>query len=249
MKKISIILLLIATIALFSPLIVTAQTDAELLGKAKKLMMQERDYEKAMEYFELIKLKYPDSKYVDDAEFWSAYTLEQQGKEEDSFVAYQGMINKYPDSPWVDDAISHQIGLAEKFVKLGEKSYLDFLSDKLESSNKSVKYQAALSMGKLGDRRAIPALNEMTDNGDRDMRSMANSLLHSFEPRRIKYRSQIKPMPYVPPKARTDKKDRIIKQPGMEPTRKQFEPKQRPQIKNIRPAPKPQTQKTTPSKK
>ncbi|MDZ7263549.1 MAG: tetratricopeptide repeat protein [candidate division KSB1 bacterium] len=159
---------------------VQAQDDSTLFREAKTLMFQQK-YDDAISRYELLKLKYPDSQYSDDSEFWSAYILEHQGKHAMAFAAFEGLIQKYPGSPWVDDALIHQIDLAEKFIRQGQNSYLSFLASNLQSPYTNVRYQAALSLGKLGDTRARPILNEMANNGDRDMRVVAKSLLQGFQ--------------------------------------------------------------------
>lgn len=226
-----------------------AQEDFKLFNEAMELRIQ-REWDKALEKYESLKLNYPDSKYVDDAEFWSAYIVEEQGKGSEAFKAYEQMKNKHPESPWVDDATRHQIGLAEKFVKQGQESYKDFLMKSLDSPNKNVKYQAALSLGKLGDQRAIPVLKEMSNNGDKDMRSFGNSLLQKFERPGRQDRPPLKPMPIPPPKNRTGKKDDKINQPPkMEMQEQRRVPAAKPGIKRMKPPPKQQPSRSTPPKK
>lgn len=214
------------------PAMVSAQEDSTLFREAKALMFQQK-YDEALGRYELIKLKFPDSKYADDTEFWSAYILEQQGKKSIAFAAYQDLAQKYPGSPWVDDAMIHQIGLAEKFVKEGEDSYRNFLDEKLQSSQINVRYQAALSLGKLGDERARPALREMSRNGDRDMRSMAKSLLENFEQAPSREPQKQKQTPEIIRPPRTEKRDHIPKQPETTP-RRETPPNRQRQIENNR---------------
>jgi len=169
-----------AMVILNASLLFAQEDDFKLFNEAMDLRIQ-RDWDRALETYRLLKQKFPSSKYVDDAEFWSAYILEEQGKDEEAFSAYQQLKENYPTSPWSDDATLHQIGLAEKFMRQGKKNYERFLLDHLESPDKNVKYQAALSLGKLGDERAIPVLKEMANNGDRDMRFVGKALLQRFE--------------------------------------------------------------------
>ncbi|UCE05723.1 MAG: tetratricopeptide repeat protein [bacterium] len=239
-------LLFVLSLILWTPkLKAQEQEDFKIFNEAMELRIQ-REWDKALEKYEALKLKYPNSKYVDDAEFWSAYILEEQGKENGAFMAYQQMKNKYPNSPWADDATMHQISLAEKFVKQGQKGYKKFLTDNINSPHKNIKYQAALSLGKLGDKRAIPVLREMSNNGDKDMRSVGNSLLRKFERRPIQDRSQPRPMPNIPPKNRTDKKGDVIKQSHrVKPQIQKRTPTRKPDVKVTRPTPKRQPQRST----
>ncbi|MDZ7333177.1 MAG: tetratricopeptide repeat protein [candidate division KSB1 bacterium] len=178
-KSISIWVMAVV-LMLHMPMLMAQDDDFKLFNEAMDLRIR-REWDQALERYRLLKQNFPNSKYIDDAEFWSAYILEEQGKDEDAFFSYQQLKDNYPNSPWADDATMHQIGLAEKFVRQGHKSYERFLIDHLESSDKNVKYQAALSLGKLGDERAIPVLREMANNGDKDMRFVGKALLQRFE--------------------------------------------------------------------
>lgn len=248
MRNLKIFIFLSSVLVLLNTSLI-AQEDFKLFNEAMELRIQ-REWDEALGKYELLKLKYPESKYVDDVEFWSAYILEEQGKESQAFTAYEEMKNKYPNSTWVDDATRHQISLAEKFVKQGQVRYKEFLTKNLDSPNKNVKYQAALSLGKLGDNRAIPVLKEMSNNGDKDMRSMGNSILQKFDRSRQQNQPKLKPMPIRPPKTTTDKKnDDIKKPPRFEPKKQRQTPTQKPDIKSIRPKPKQQPRRSTPTKK
>jgi HEAT repeat protein len=228
------------------PSILNAQQDSTLFFEAKALMFQQQ-HQDALNLYELLKMKYPDSKYSDDSEFWSAYILEQQGKKTYAFNMYQDLIQKYPGSPWADDAMVHQIGLAEKFIQEGQATYLNFLNEKLESPYKNVKYQAALSLGKFQDQRAVPALHEMSNNGDRDMRSIATSLLKSYPSQPPGIQKQDKPIKIEPPKSKVDKKDDAIKTPRLQPKKERPGTTAPPNIKRNQP-PKQTSPKTKPPK-
>jgi len=233
-------------IIVIMPSILNAQQDSTLFFEAKTLMFQQK-HQDALNLYELLKMKYPDSKYSDDSEFWSAYILEQQGKKTYAFNAYGDLIQKYPSSPWADDAMVHQIGLAEKFIQEGQANYLNFLNEKLEFPFKNVKYQTALSLGKFQDQRAVPALHEMSNNGDRDMRSIATSLLKSYPSQPPGIQNQQRPIKIEPPKSKVDKKDDAIKAPRRLPKKERSGTTAPPKINRNQP-PKPSAPKTTPPK-
>lgn len=228
------------------PSLLNAQQDSTLFFEAKALMFQQKHRE-ALNLYEMLKMKYPDSKYSDDSEFWSAYILEQQGKKTYAFHAYQDLIQKYPGSTWADDAMVHQIGLAEKFIQEGDAGYLDFLNEKLESPFKNVRYQAALSLGKFQDQRAVPALHEMSNNGDRDMRSIATSLLKSYRSQTSDIQKQETPKKIELPKSKVNRKDDAIKAPRQQPKQERPGTASPPKIKRSQP-PKQGSPKTNPPK-
>jgi GWxTD domain-containing protein len=159
---------------------VYSQSDFKLYNEARKLT-HEKKWDRAIRSYEEITRLYPDSRYVDDAGFWKAYALEKDEKWEMAFDAYQELINKYPQSSWADDALIHQIVIAEWFYNQGMKESLTFLTAALNNPDKDVRYQAALSLGKLGEKSAIPTLREIAQNGDADLKIVADRLLQRIE--------------------------------------------------------------------
>jgi len=168
--------------------------DYQIYFKAKKLLMR-REYEKAAETFKLLKSTYPDSRYNESAEFWTADMLEKKNDDDRAFKAYRRFIKKYPKSAWVDDAETRQIGIAERLIKSGNPDYKQFIIKKLDSPNKVTKYQAAVSLGKLRDQRALPVLKQMEKNGDKDMGSVAKSLIRNVEKEPIKINPRLRTKP------------------------------------------------------
>lgn len=152
------------------------QNDYKLYNEARKFTYK-RKWNEAIKVYDEIRDQYPDSRYVDDSYFWKAYVLEKNNNNKEAFQLYKQLIINHPASPWVDDALIHQIMLAEKFVQLGEKKYLKFLTSHLSDQDKDVRYQAALSLGKLGENVAIPVLQEIKQNGDEDLKELAKSAL------------------------------------------------------------------------
>lgn len=245
-------ILLPILLLMIMPSILSAQQDSTLFLEAKTLMFQKK-YSEALNLYEMLKMRYPDSKYSDASEFWSAYILEKQGKTTFAFNAYGDLVQKYPGSTWVDDAMVRQIGLAEKFVREGQQNYQDFLNEKLDSPFKNVRYQAALSLGKFRDQRAVPVLNEMSKNGDRDMKSIANSMLRNYPSQPPGKQLQQERKLHDPSKSRLNGKDDAIKKPAPQP-RKDVQKEQRlrepapPKIDRTQP-PKQTSPKSTPPPK
>jgi len=214
--KLVIIILLMNTFAALA----IAQDGFQLYYQAKKLLYQ-REYDQALQTFDSLKTLYPDSKFLDDAEFWSGYILQRQKKYTESFRSYENLKKQYPTSAWVDDAEIQQIGIAEKMATTGDRKYIDFLVNKLHSADKSIKYQASVSLGKLNDPRALPGLRQIANNGDRDMGRMAKSLIQQIESKKTAR----------PPKGRIIRRppqeiqDREINKRTMQPSPKKQQPK------------------------
>ena len=104
----------------------------------------------------------PGNKNCDNAIFWLGYCVEKQGENpEQAFQYFAGLNREYTSSPWLDDACIHQIGIAEKLIMLGKPIYKDSLAVLLQSSFEEVRRQAALALGKFGDKRALAELNRL----------------------------------------------------------------------------------------
>ena len=193
-NKLKLVLKILFILVLFSSVVYAQLKDYQIYFKARKLL-QKHEYEKAQESFKLLKRKYPSSKFIDGTEFWSAYILEKQGENSDAFKAFDDLKKKYPKSPWIDDAEAQQIDIAEKLFKRGNKNYKNFIINKLDSPDKKTKYRAAVSLGKLRDQRALPVLRQMENNGDKDMGSVAKSLLRNIEAKPIKRSPRLRVLP------------------------------------------------------
>ncbi len=127
-----------------------------------KMKCIDRNWTEAIALFEELLEKHPGNKYEDDAIFWTGYCLEKlPGQSQESFNTYSRLVNNYPNSPWVDDAQVHQIALAEQFVLGGQESYKDFLHQEMRKEQKDVQYREAISIGSIGDKKALPFLEKM----------------------------------------------------------------------------------------
>jgi tetratricopeptide (TPR) repeat protein len=192
--------------------------DYQIYFKAKK-QIQRREYEKAAETFKVLKSTYPNSRFNVGAEFYNAYMLDKQEKNSDAFKAYENFVKKYPTSGWVDDAEMYQIGIAERFIKKGNQEYNNFIVNKLNSQNKHVKFQAAVSLGRLRDRRALPVLKQMEEqmeaNGDIDMGNVAKSLIRNVEKKPISISPRLRAQPdKTKQPGDIQSKRKTIRQPG-----------------------------------
>ncbi|MBN1349597.1 GWxTD domain-containing protein [candidate division KSB1 bacterium] len=139
-----------------------------------------QNWDDALSLFQQLISEYPDSRYCAGSHFWIGYCLEKKnGFENEAFNAFDYLTKKFPESSWADDAVVHQISLAEKFARAGKQSYISFLIAHLGASNASISQQAAIALGFLGHRAALPILKEMTN--DPYLASVAQSLIKHVE--------------------------------------------------------------------
>jgi len=184
------------------------QSEAEIQkiyqGAMERCIAQKWD--EALEAFRLLTENYPASQYHDDAYFWIGYCLEKKPDSKmEAFLAYDDLKQKYPESLWVDDAILHQISLAENFVRQGQAQYLDFLHSQLGNAESNIREQAAISLGKLGDKAAIPELRKLFT--DKDLGPLARSLVDEIESGRLQSPEKAFQLSPQPP---TDKKKGVL---------------------------------------
>ena len=65
----------------------------------------DEQWEGALEKFAQMIAKFPKSEYVDDAKYWSAYSLKHFDMKA-AIDAYRAFIKKYPKSTYYDDAVA-----------------------------------------------------------------------------------------------------------------------------------------------
>ena len=243
-------IILFVLIVIF-PINIFAQDDSTQLFYTAKRLMHQRKYDQALESYKLLKKNFPGSKYVDDAEFWSAYILEKKADDKEAFEAYKQFVINNPKSPFVDDAMVYQISIAENLARKGQNNYREFIAIKLNSPNKTVKYQASLSLGKLRDTRAIPTLRQIANNGDQDMSLMAKSLIKNINKPIDRNDDGVKRISNpIQNGDRSGKKGTTIKRHNVPTPGSVSRPKQQPGTKKSKPpATKRQTSKSSSSKR
>jgi GWxTD domain-containing protein len=154
--------------------------DGKLHFQAKKFI-QQRKWEKAIQTYQSLLENHPASFYCDNALFWIGFSWEQlEGNGKNAFESYTRLITGYPESAWVDDATIHQISLAKKFILKGDRTFENFLHEKLNSSDTTIRYQSALALGDLKDPAAVPLLEEMVQSPDENLAKMAMQKLEGY---------------------------------------------------------------------
>lgn len=154
--------------------------DAKMYKNGKRAI-RERKWDKAIQSYDQLLQQYPKSLYGDDAQFWIGFSWEQTpGQQKKAFDCYQKLIENYPHSPWVDDAQIHQIYLAKKMIQNGERDYEAFLRLKLNDSDQTVRYQAALALGEVKNPMVLPILEEMAKGQDEEIAKRAMEALEGY---------------------------------------------------------------------
>ncbi|MFO7769109.1 MAG: HEAT repeat domain-containing protein [bacterium] len=137
---------------------------------ARDLTMRQ-DWEEALYIFRA--LADGDSPRAADAAFYVGFCLENMsGRSQEAFRAYREVRMAHPDTEMARRALLRMIPLAGT---LGDEdpSYRDFLARHLESERAEVRREAALSLARFGDQRALEGLREILREGSADMKLMA----------------------------------------------------------------------------
>jgi hypothetical protein len=122
-----------------------------------------------------------DSPRAAEAAFYAGLCLENiPDRDVEAFQTFAELRSRFPDDPITGKAISHQITLAGM---LGESDpfYREFLARQLDSTNLTLKREAALSFARLGDERAVEGILDILRNGTTDQKIVALERISEFE--------------------------------------------------------------------
>ena len=165
-----------------------AQPDEKLFQEAKILIF-DKEWKDAQEKLEELLEKYPDSAWYSQAVFYRAKCLEERkGKELEALKAYRDYIKrKNRSKSLTEDSELSIIGLAYELYKEGKRSYLSEIEKRLSSSNRVVRYFAAIRLSQVEEKkvasRAVPVLKEIIEKEkDDELRDRAKIALLRVDP-------------------------------------------------------------------
>jgi hypothetical protein len=177
-----------------------AQPDERLFEKAKVLIFDE-EWKGAQEKLEELLEKYPDSPWYSQAVFYRAKCLEEQkGKELQALKTYQDYLKRKDRSKSLsEDSELSIIDLAYGLYQDGRKSYLAEIEKRLSSSNKVVRYFAAIKLSQVEEKkiasRAVPVLKEIIEKEEDDeLRDRAKIALLRVDPGVLKDLEEERPV-------------------------------------------------------
>jgi hypothetical protein len=165
-----------------------AQPDEKLFQEAKILIF-DKEWKDAQEKLEELLEKYPDSAWYSQAVFYRAKCLEERkGKELEALKAFRDYIKRRDRSKSLaEDSELSIIDLAYELYKDGKRSYLTEIEKRLSSSNRVVKYFAAIKLSQVKEKkvasRAVPVLKEIIKKEkDDELRDRAKIALLRVDP-------------------------------------------------------------------
>jgi HEAT repeat protein len=135
-----------------------------LFNEAKALLFDRR-YEEARAKFQELAQKVANSAYRIDAEFWSAYALEQmRGQTEAAFKAYQAFLQAHPQGPFSEHAQASMVQLAGRLYRQGMAEYKQYVESARESPEEDVRLYALQALSRMEDVDLVPGLEKILAN-------------------------------------------------------------------------------------
>ncbi|MGB7295279.1 MAG: tetratricopeptide repeat protein [Candidatus Aminicenantales bacterium] len=161
----------------------------ERLFQRAKLLFFDGKWEDAQETFEDLLDDYPGSSLAPQATFYRAACLaRRKGHEEEAIEAYKDYLSiKEKNDSLAREAETSIIDLAYELYKDDEDDFLDEIEQRLESSNRDIRYYAAFKLSLVRDKQiaiqAIPVLERIiVEERDRDLRDRAKIALLRISP-------------------------------------------------------------------
>ena len=177
-----------------------AQPDDKLFQEAKILIF-DKEWKDAQEKLEDLLKKYPDSSWYSQAVFYRAKCLkEQRGKKLEALKAFRDYIKRRDRSKSLaEDSELSIIDLAYELYKDGKRSYLAEIEKRLSSSNRVVRYFAAIKLSQVKEKkvasRAVPVLKEIIKKEkDDELRDRAKIALLRVDPGVLKDLEEERPV-------------------------------------------------------
>ncbi|MFQ5568105.1 MAG: HEAT repeat domain-containing protein [Rhodothermales bacterium] len=156
------IILVIGLLGLAWPATVSAQSEAAQAYEAAYDLVIDEDWSAAADALRDFVRQYPRSDWVDDAEFWQCYVLEQAERSpEQAFDCYHSFVKEQPRSKWTDDAKSNVIRIGRGLVRSGKREYQAIVESMQENGDDEVKLAALDALWQMGDERALEAVLDL----------------------------------------------------------------------------------------
>ena len=192
MRKYALLLSLALTLLVSLQAAGQTGADEKLFQDAKILLFDEK-WEAASEKLEELLREYPASPLTSQAVFYHAKCLAKRaGRQKDALAAYESYLGGRDRNPSLnEEAETSVIDLAYDLYVRGERSYLSKIEDRLDSSNRVVKYYAAFKLSAMRDKsaagRAVPVLREIVEEErDPDLRDRARVALLRVSPEALR---------------------------------------------------------------
>ena len=139
--------------------------DQDLYNKGRSFVFEE-SWGEAREVFENLARRYPRSAFLDDALYWTAFALYQEGKPAQAYERLRSLVGDYPDTPWNVDARALMVRCAERALKAqaagsSRNEYRRFLYESTRDQNAQVSLLAIDTLLNHEPKRAPELINKI----------------------------------------------------------------------------------------
>lgn len=139
-------------------------------NEAKTLLFDQK-YREAREKFLELVTACANSAYVDDAEFWASYALEQmRGRSEAAFKAYEEFLRKHEESPFVEHARASMVRLAGLLYRQGMEEYKRYIEEAGQDPEDEIRLYALQALVRMEDVDAVAAIEAVLADGSASSR-------------------------------------------------------------------------------
>lgn len=175
-------------------------TPDERLFQEAKLLIFDKDWDKALEKIERLLESYPSSPFAGQAVFYKAQCLGAlKGREREALKAYKEYIKLASASPnLVEEAEGAIIDLAYSLYEKGDRAAVGEVENRLKHPGKAVRYYAAYKLSLVSDKKiaakAVPALERIIETErDPELRDRARIALLRVSPESLKAAEERRP--------------------------------------------------------
>jgi len=97
------------------------KSEQEQYRNAYDLLMKKRDFQQAIDAFQVLLKDYPDGRYADNSQFWLGEAYYAKNELDDALKEFQSLVDNYAESPKVPDAV-YKVGYIYKTKGDSEKA-------------------------------------------------------------------------------------------------------------------------------
>ncbi|MFC1553710.1 HEAT repeat domain-containing protein [candidate division KSB1 bacterium] len=142
---------------------VSAQITSQDAWAAAKKLINEEKWGIARDTMRRFIDNYPESAYVDDAAYYSAYSYYMMAEENSNmlvevFNSFEDFVENYPKSKWLDDAQTEMINIGLKLEEMDINNYMQKVKYLQQVKDDEIALMALYAVKDTDEKTLIPAM-------------------------------------------------------------------------------------------
>jgi len=175
-----VVLLWAAALPVFATILIadSGGPDQDLYNRGRSLVFEE-SWSEARRVFESLTRRYPRSPYVDDALYWTAFSLFEENDPSHAYQTLRRLITEHPESSWHVDARALMVRCAERALKeqgtgvarprtASASEYRQFLEESTRDRNAQVSLLAIDTLLNQEPQKAGELLGRVRSSGSKE---------------------------------------------------------------------------------